>query len=179
MTAKQAKQKPAMENRPSRYKRVVFEEDQIIESYRLEDLLKARDNGEELCHWQPFLEWEEYLLTRWKQWFTFKTVPWAVTFTNGKCYLWKIDEEDPELRIQDRPSVNRRAQTQKRKKIKKTCLNCHKEYKDFPAGYAELGDAGANLKFGLCEVCSRHETPEPQDHPVEEFLKKNRPVRGM
>lgn len=68
----------------------IFIQEHIIESYRLEALLNSK-----LCDFLPSIgknRWEQKVLNTWKAHFIRNGCPWALTLSNGKYILWKIDE---------------------------------------------------------------------------------------
>lgn len=162
------------------YIKVRFNREKVISSFKLDELMAAKEAGKKLCHWQPFYGNEEDLLKKWQRWFSLKNVPWAVTQCRNRWYLWKVNEEDPEIR-NSRYSMGRKtSQTLgKVKKIEKTCMRCQRQYMGWPAE----GDPEGRCKFGLCDSCQKVEPPDNpcpgRLDPLTTFLKENRPVRGM
>lgn len=77
--------------------RSIFAEENIIDSFKLEGLLKAVKKGRELCKFLPQIDHskeDQRILKTWMEWFTSKGNPWAVCndVKKNNTILWKIDE---------------------------------------------------------------------------------------
>lgn len=79
----------------------VFNKDDITDSYNLNELLGAHNNGIPVCDFIPIITLNDPVLQKWKDWFTQKRISWAVTLhkKNGNCTLWKKDERFTPLEI--------------------------------------------------------------------------------
>lgn len=69
----------------------------VLDSYKLDAILVAKKFGKRIGDFLPdihaHIKPELNILARWKAWFTFKRVPWAVTRPKLNQYkLWKIWE---------------------------------------------------------------------------------------
>lgn len=103
----------------------VFNEGDVIESHRLNELLKARKDNGQLCDFfcvGPGAD-SQKKLKKWRDWFTLSavmiqsmvnfaydkiSVPWAITLTKGNYVLWKIDEtidENEIAKVRNDPNV--------------------------------------------------------------------------
>jgi len=77
---------------------IIFAEEDIINSFKLEELLKAIKKGQELCKFLPQIDHskgDQSILKTWMEWFTHKGIPWAVCNDVGRknnAIMWKIDE---------------------------------------------------------------------------------------